>query len=178
MGAEITNQTRLEPQRRYSGPEFLQDGFRPLFFLAGLWAALSVPLWIIGYGRSLDPLRDVRGDGNLTSGSALSEAIRIAIQGDESMNKSELGSQVASQFSLTRATADNLVSAVFSAISETLAREENVTIAGFGTFSTNRRAARKGRNPRTGESIDIAASTAPSFKPGKMLRDAVNGRKA
>ena len=141
MGAEITNQTRLEPQRRYSGPEFLQDGFRPLFFLAGLWAALSVPLWIIGYGRSLDPLRDVRGDGNLTSGSALSEAIRIAIQGDESMNKSELGSQVASQFSLTRATADNLVSAVFSAISETLAREENVTIAGFGTFSTNRRAA-------------------------------------
>ena len=46
MGAEITNQTRLEPQRHYSGPEFLRDGFRPLFFLAGLWAALSVPLWI------------------------------------------------------------------------------------------------------------------------------------
>ena len=93
------------------------------------------------------------------------------------MNKSELGSQVASQFSLTRATADQLVSAVFSTISETLAREESVTIAGFGTFSTNRRAARKGRNPRTGESIDIAASTAPSFKAGKTLRDAINGRK-
>ena len=46
MGAEITNQTRLEPQRHYSGPEFLREGFRPLFFLAGLWAALSVPLWI------------------------------------------------------------------------------------------------------------------------------------
>ena len=46
MGAEITNQTRLERQRHYSGPEFLREGFRPLFFLAGLWAALSVPLWI------------------------------------------------------------------------------------------------------------------------------------
>ena len=46
MGAEITNQTRLEPQRHYSGPEFFREGFRPLFFLAGLWAALSVPLWI------------------------------------------------------------------------------------------------------------------------------------
>ncbi len=46
MGAEITNQTWLEPQRHYSGPEFLREGFRPLFFLAGLWAALSVPLWI------------------------------------------------------------------------------------------------------------------------------------
>ena len=46
MGAEITNQTRLEPQLHYSGPEFLREGFRPLFFLAGLWAALSVPLWI------------------------------------------------------------------------------------------------------------------------------------
>ena len=46
MGAEITNQTRLEPHRHYSGPEFLREGFRPLFFLAGLWAALSVPLWI------------------------------------------------------------------------------------------------------------------------------------
>ena len=46
MGAEITNQTRLERHRHYSGPEFLREGFRPLFFLAGLWAALSVPLWI------------------------------------------------------------------------------------------------------------------------------------
>ena len=93
------------------------------------------------------------------------------------MNKSELGSQVASQFSLAKTTADQLVSAVFSTVSEALAREESVTIAGFGMFSTNRRAARKGRNPRTGESIDIAASTAPSFKAGKTLRDAVNARK-
>ena len=93
------------------------------------------------------------------------------------MNRSDLGSKVASQLSLNKAAADRLVGAVFSTMSETLAREESVTIAGFGAFSTNRRAARKGRNPRTGESIDIAASTAPSFKPGKPLRDAVNGRK-
>ncbi len=94
------------------------------------------------------------------------------------MNRSDLGSKVDSQLSLNKGTADQLVSAVFSTISETLAREESVAIAGFGTFSTHRRAARKGRNPRTAESIDIAPSIAPSFKPGKPLRDAVNGRKA
>ena len=94
------------------------------------------------------------------------------------MNRSELGSKVASRLSLNKAAADRSVSAVFSTISETVAREESVAIAGFGTVSTHRRAARKGRNPRTGESIDIASSIAPSFKPGKPLRDAVNGRKA
>ena len=94
------------------------------------------------------------------------------------MNRSDLGSKLASQLSLNKGTADQLVSAVFSTISETLAREESVAIAGFGTFSTHRRAARKGRNPRTGESIDIAASSAPSFKAAKALRGAVNGHKA
>ena len=123
-------------------------------------------------------LRDVRGGGNLTTGSAWRGAIGIALQRDESMNKSDLGAKVASQLSLGKGTADQVVGAVFSTISETLASEESVTIAGFGTFSTRRRAARKGRNPATGESIDIAASTTPSFKAGKTLRDTVNGRKA
>lgn len=90
------------------------------------------------------------------------------------MKKSDISSHVASQASLSKAAADTAVNAVFSAISDALARGESVTIAGFGTFSTKKRPARQGRNPRTGESIAIAASTAPSFKAGKTLRDAVN----
>ena len=90
------------------------------------------------------------------------------------MKKSDISSHVASQASLSKAAADTAVNAVFSAISDALARGESVTIAGFGTFSTKSRPARQGRNPRTGESIAIAASTAPSFKAGKTLRDAVN----
>ena len=90
------------------------------------------------------------------------------------MKKSDLSSHVADQAALSKAAADSAVSAVFSAISDALAREETVSIAGFGTFSTKRRSARQGRNPRTGESITIAASKVPSFKAGKSLRDAVN----
>ena len=92
------------------------------------------------------------------------------------MNKSELSTQVAAQGSVSRATADSVVSAVFSAIGDALARDDTVAIAGFGTFSTRARAARDGRNPRTGESIAIAASKTPAFKAGKTLRDTVNGR--
>ena len=90
------------------------------------------------------------------------------------MKKSDLASHVATQASLSKAAADGAVTAVFTAISDALAREEAVTIAGFGTFSTKRRPARQGRNPRTGDSITIAASKVPSFKAGKTLRDAVN----
>ena len=90
------------------------------------------------------------------------------------MKKSDISSHVASQASLSKTSADAAVNAVFGAISDALSREEAVTIAGFGTFSTKRRPARQGRNPRTGESITIAASVVPSFKAGKSLRDAVN----
>lgn len=89
------------------------------------------------------------------------------------MKKSDISSHVAAQASLSKAAADSAVNAVFSSISDALAREETVTIAGFGTFSTKRRPARQGRNPRTGESITIAASKVPSFKAGKTLRDTV-----
>lgn len=90
------------------------------------------------------------------------------------MTKSELSTHVAAQASLTRASADAAVNAVFSAITDALASGETVTLTGFGTFSTRRREARQGRNPRTGESITIAASSVPAFKAGKALRDAVN----
>ena len=89
------------------------------------------------------------------------------------MKKSDLASHVATQASMPRTAADSVVNAVFSAISDALARGETVTIAGFGTFSTKARPAREGRNPRTGERIDIPASTVPSFKAGRALRDAV-----
>lgn len=91
------------------------------------------------------------------------------------MKKSELAAHVATQTSLSRAQAERVVDAVFSAIGEALARDESVVIAGFGTFATKTRAARQGRNPGTGEPTAIAASRAPSFKAGKALRDAVRG---
>ena len=89
------------------------------------------------------------------------------------MNKSDIVSRVAAQSSLSKAASDRLVSAVFTAIGDGLARDEAVSIAGFGTFAIKKRAARPGRNPRTGEPIKIAASSVPSFKASKALRDAV-----
>ena len=89
------------------------------------------------------------------------------------MNKSELSSRVAADASLSKASADSVIDAVFSTITDTLAKGESVAIAGFGTFTPRARAARQGRNPQTGEPIAIAASTVPTFKAGKTLRDAV-----
>ena len=90
------------------------------------------------------------------------------------MTTSDLSAQLAAQFSLDRASADRIVTAVFADIGDSLAKGEAVSIAGFGTFATKSRPARQGRSPRTGETIAIAASTAPASKPGKAFRDAVN----
>ena len=89
------------------------------------------------------------------------------------MNKSELSARVAEAASLSRTEADSALTAMCSTIAEVPAEGESVAIAGFGTFSTRRRAARQGRNPRTGESIPIPASNVPAFKAAKALRDAV-----
>ena len=91
------------------------------------------------------------------------------------MNKNDLGSHVAAETSATGATAERIVAAVFSAIGDALARDEPVTIAGFGKFAIRSRAERLSRNPQTGEPVAIAASRVPSFKAAKALRDAVNG---
>lgn len=90
------------------------------------------------------------------------------------MKKSELAAHVATRASLSKASAEAAVNAVFQAMTDALAKEDTVAIAGFGTFTTKRRPARQGRNPRTGESITIAASRVASFKAGKSLKDAVN----
>ena len=89
------------------------------------------------------------------------------------MKKSELAARVAARLSIPKSTADASLTALFEVIGESLARGESVSIPGFGTFSVKERAARQGRNPRTGEAIAIPASKAASFKPGKGLRDAV-----
>ena len=90
------------------------------------------------------------------------------------MTKSELVDRVAAKTGTSKASAADSIDAMLSTISEALARGESVSIAGFGTFSVKERAARQGRNPRTGESIAIAASKGVSFKAGKGLRDVVN----
>jgi len=73
----------------------------------------------------------------------------------------------------TKAAAHRAVEAVFDAITKTMARGEDVAITGFGTFRVAKRAAREGRNPKTGEKIQIAASVKPKFRAGKALKEAV-----
>lgn len=90
------------------------------------------------------------------------------------MNKTELVDAVAESAGLSKKDANNAIDAVFSSISNTLADGETVSLIGFGTFSVSARPARTGRNPRTGETIKIAATSVPKFKPGKGLKDAVN----
>ena len=89
------------------------------------------------------------------------------------MKKADIVARVAGRAGLSKSVAEAAVNAVLDAIAEGLAKEEQVRIAGFGTFATKDRRARTGRNPRTGESVSIPASKAPSFKAGKALRDVV-----
>ena len=90
------------------------------------------------------------------------------------MNKNEFIASVAGSSGISKTNASNAVDAVLGAISNTLASGGEVRMTGFGTFSTANRAASVGRNPRTGETIQIAASIRPKFKAGKALKDAVN----
>ncbi|MEF2094418.1 HU family DNA-binding protein [Bacillus sp. CFBP9009] len=89
------------------------------------------------------------------------------------MNKTELVSSVAAQAKLTKDDAKKVVDALFETITATLAKEEKIQLVGFGTFEVRDRAARTGRNPQTGEEIQIAASKVPAFKAGKELKEAV-----
>ena len=90
------------------------------------------------------------------------------------MNKGELIDAVAGSADLSRADATKAVDAVLDNVTKALAGGDSVSLVGFGTFSVKQRAARTGRNPRTGEPIQIAASKVPGFKAGKALKDAVN----
>ena len=90
------------------------------------------------------------------------------------MNKSDFVSAVAAEAELSKTDAANAVDAVIEVIKKALKKSDSVSLVGFGTFEVRKRAARTGRNPRTGEEIKIKASKIPSFKAGKALKDAVN----
>jgi len=89
------------------------------------------------------------------------------------MNKAELVEEVAGKAGLTKKEAGDVVDAITSAITDTLAMNERVTLVGFGTFQVRERKARRGRNPRTGKELQIPAKKVPKFVPGKGLREKV-----
>ena len=90
------------------------------------------------------------------------------------MNKNDLVAAVADSAGMSKSDAAKAVDSVFDSISGALSKKEEVRLVGFGTFSVAHRKASTGRNPRTGESIQIKASNQPKFKAGKGLKDAVN----
>jgi|APSaa5957512576_1039674.scaffolds.fasta_scaffold86927_1 DNA-binding protein HU-beta len=91
------------------------------------------------------------------------------------MNKAELITKIAEKADVSKALAEKLLNATLSSIHAGLTKDDNLTLVGFGTFSVVKRAARKGRNPQTGKTIKIPAKKVVKFKPGKTLKDAVNG---
>ena len=87
------------------------------------------------------------------------------------MTKTELVSVVADKAGLTKADADRAIKALLDAVTDCLKSGDKLTLVGFGTFSVSKRAARTGKNPRTGAKIEIAAANTPRFKAGKALKD-------
>ena len=92
------------------------------------------------------------------------------------MNKTELIAAMAEKAGLTKVDAGKALNAYIDTVKEQLAKGEKITLIGFGTFSTVKRPARTGRNPRTGKAIKIAAKKSAKFKAGKALKDTVNGK--
>ncbi|HEV7617778.1 MAG TPA: HU family DNA-binding protein [Burkholderiaceae bacterium] len=90
------------------------------------------------------------------------------------MNKTELIDHIAKSADISKAAATRALDALIGGVRTTLKKNGSVTLVGFGTFSVGKRAARTGRNPRTGEAIKIKAAKVPKFKPGKALKDALN----
>ena len=90
------------------------------------------------------------------------------------MNKTELVDQIADSAEISKAAAGRALDAFIASVKTTLKKGGTVTLVGFGTFAVGKRAARSGRNPRTGDVIKIKAAKVPKFRPGKALKDAVN----
>lgn len=89
------------------------------------------------------------------------------------MNKTDLINLVSEKAELSKKDATKAVDAVFDSIIEALGNDDKVQLIGFGNFEVRERSARKGRNPQTGEEMEIAASKVPAFKPGKQFKDAI-----
>ena len=94
------------------------------------------------------------------------------------MNKTELIEIVAKEADITKVAAEKALAATIGAITKAVAKGDAVTLVGFGTFSSSKRAARTGRNPQTGKELKIAATTVPKFKAGATFKTAVAGKKA
>lgn len=90
------------------------------------------------------------------------------------MNKTELIEHIADKSDISKAAAARALTSMIEAVKKTLKKGDTVTLVGFGTFSVSKRAARTGRNPRTGAALKIKAAKVPRFKPGKALKDALN----
>ena len=90
------------------------------------------------------------------------------------MNKSELIDEIAASAEISKASAGKALDAAIAAVKQALLKNDSVTLVGFGTFYVGERAARTGRNPRTGKGIAIKAAKVPKFRAGKALKDAVN----
>ena len=90
------------------------------------------------------------------------------------MNKTEMIDHMATQADISKAAAGRALDALIAGVKTSLKRGDTVTLVGFGTFAVGKRAARTGRNPRTGEAIKIKKANVPKFRPGKGLKDAVN----
>lgn len=90
------------------------------------------------------------------------------------MNKSELIEHIAKHADISKAAATRALESMLGAVKTTLKKNGTVSLVGFGTFSVTKRAARAGRNPRTGDAIKIKAAKVPKFRPGKALKDALN----
>jgi len=91
------------------------------------------------------------------------------------VNKNELVDEIAEASDISKAAATRALDAAIDGITKSLQNADPVVLVGFGTFLVRERAARTGRNPRTGEPLEIAAAKVPAFKPGKALKDALNG---
>ncbi|WP_279513219.1 MULTISPECIES: nucleoid-associated protein HU-beta [Idiomarina] len=98
----------------------------------------------------------------------------MTIEGDDTVNKSQLIDKIAAGADISKAAAGRALDSMTDAVTEALKKGDQVALVGFGTFSVRERSARTGRNPQTGETIQIAAAKVPSFKAGKALKDAVN----
>ena len=118
-------------------------------------------------GAAIGPSRVYSARGKFQSGSKKKKGIII-------MNKTQLVEAVAAEANLSKKDAEAAVKATFAAIEGALVKGDKVQLIGFGTFETRVRGERTGKNPRTGETVKIAACKAPAFKAGKALKDIVN----
>lgn len=121
-------------------------------------------------GRKQKSPKDAKTSRNLTGKNEI-DSRHSHERGISQVNKMELINKVAETTSLKKKDVELAVNSVFETIEETLSSGEKVQVIGFGTFETRSRAARSGRNPQTGEVIQIPASTVPAFKPGNKLKE-------